>query len=130
MLTESFAEYLSLKITEELIGKDVYQANIEKKLKELDSIELTPISEINSNGNYGDRNLYVYTFAPMNWIKLEQAIGEENMWKWINKLLTVESDFTNYNFLISTLNEVLNDKALLKDIEYKYFTTTMAFQDN
>lgn len=130
MISESFAEYLSLKITEKLIGKDVYRANIEKKLKALSGMKLTPISEIKSHSNYGNRNLYVYTFAPINWVNLEQDIGEKNMWKWINKLLTVESDFTNYEFLIRTLSEVLNDQALLKDIEYKYFTTTTAIDSN
>lgn len=127
MLSESFAEYLSLKLTKELLGEAVYQGIIDNKLKQLNDAKLTPIRDIKSSSDYGNRNLYVYTFAPLNWIKLEQAIGEERMWQWINKLLTVESELTNYDFLIKTLSEVLNDKALLQAVEERYFDAITPF---
>ncbi|GAA0304553.1 hypothetical protein N9W11_06180 [Psychrosphaera haliotis] len=130
MISESFSEYLSLKVTEDLIGEDAYQAIIAKKLTELANVKLTPISEINTSADYGNRNLYVYTFGSINWIMLEREIGKEKMWSWIRKLLTVESDYTNYDFLINTLGDVLNDPARLKDIEHKYFKTTFAAESN
>jgi len=97
---------------------------------ELANVKLTPISEINSSADYGNRNLYVYTFGSINWIMLEREIGKEKMWSWIYKLLTVESEYTNYDFLINTLGDVLNDSARLKDIEHKYFKTTFAVESN
>ncbi|MCC5451977.1 hypothetical protein LMJ53_09605 [Rheinheimera sp. UJ51] len=130
MLSESFSEYISLKLTKELIGEDVFNNIVDNKLKELINAKLIPISEIKSSSGYGDRNLYFYTYAPTNWIKLEHVIGEENMWRWINKLLTVESEFTDYDFLIKTLGDVLNDRALLEVIESNYFSKITPFDSN
>ncbi|MDP5459687.1 hypothetical protein [Alishewanella sp. SMS8] len=130
MLSESFSEYISLKLVKELIGEDVFNSIVDSKHKELTNTKLIPFSGIKSSSDYGDRNLYVYAYAPTNWIKLEHAIGEENMWRWINKLLTVESEFTDYDFLIKTLGDVLNDKALLEVIESRYFSAVIPFESN
>ena len=122
MLSESFAEYLALKLTEALVSESVYKANIEKKLAALRGKTLTPVSEITAASDYGDRNLYVYTYAPVIWLLLEQRIGEANMYLWMQKLLTTASPMTNYDFLISTLDSVLKNKALLNDIKTDVFT--------
>ncbi|NVK57763.1 MAG: hypothetical protein HWE26_19340 [Alteromonadaceae bacterium] len=117
MLSESFAEYLSLKLTKALVSESVYKANIEKKLAALSEANLTPVSAITSATDYGDRNLYVYTYAPLIWLLVEQQIGEDKMYLWMQKLLTTDTNLTNYRFLTSTLQSVLKDNQLFNDIK-------------
>ncbi|MDC8830660.1 hypothetical protein [Alteromonas gilva] len=117
MLTESFAEYLALKLTKALIGESIFKANVEKKLAALKDTRLTPVSAITSATDYGNRNLYVYTYAPLIWLLVEQKIGEEKMYLWMQQLLTTDAPTTNYDFVISTLDSVLMDNSLLHDIK-------------
>ncbi len=44
------------------------------------------------------------------------------MWKWLITILETETTFTNYDFLISTLQKTLNDKKLMELIEKQYLT--------
>lgn len=44
------------------------------------------------------------------------------MWKWLIQILETETTFTNYDFLISTLQTTLNDKKLMELIEKQYLT--------
>ncbi|GHE77420.1 hypothetical protein [Thalassotalea profundi] len=121
MFSESFAEYLSLKLTKKLINEKVYLETINKKLSNLEDKNFVAIKDIKNKSDYGNRNRYVYTYAPIVWLAIEKEIGEENMWLWINKMLTVETEFTDYKFMIKTLTEVLNNDAKLAFLVENYF---------
>ena len=73
---------------------------------------MTPIKEIKNNSDYGNRNLYVYTYAPIIWLAIEKEIGEDHMWQWLNKLLTVKTKRTDYQFMITTLASVIEEDKL------------------
>ncbi len=123
MFTESLAEYLSLKLTKQLIDEKTYLENINKKLNKLEDKTFTAIKEVKSSSDYGDRNQYVYTYAPIIWLAIEREIGEEKMWLWLNKMLTIETEKTDYKFMIEALANVLNDDNKLKFLIEKYFST-------
>lgn len=112
MLQESFSEYLSLKVTKQFINNETYLNNINKKLIQLRDKKLTAIKEIKNNSDYGNRNLYVYTYAPIIWLAIEKEIGEDHMWQWLNKLLTVKTKRTDYQFMITTLASVIEEDKL------------------
>ncbi len=77
MFTESLAEYLSIKATKDLLGKDAYLDRVTNKLNELKEVELPAISSIKSGSEYVDRELYVYVYAPVIWLAVEKEIGSE-----------------------------------------------------
>lgn len=123
MFTESFAEYLSLKLTQKLITKKQYLMNVNRKLESLQNESLIPIKNIKENSSYGDRELYVYTYAPIIWLAIEKEIGEEKMWLWLNKILTIKTKQTNYEFMIETLANVVNDNNKLTYLIESYFSS-------
>lgn len=129
MISESFAEYLSLKLTKQLINEKTYSENIDAKLNKLEGKKFTAIKEIKTSSDYGDRNLYVYSYAPIIWLAIEKEIGERKMWLWLNKLLNTQSDQTNFEFMIQTLNKVLNDNTKSNYLIHHYFSNENAINN-
>ncbi|WP_222843480.1 gluzincin family metallopeptidase [Roseivirga misakiensis] len=121
MMSEGFSEYLSLQLTKDRIGKDVYEKMIDRKIKNLGSFNPTPFGKINSESEYINRQLYSYNYAPLIFSSIEKEIGEQKMWEWLNLLLSTSTKFTNYNFLVSTLGGVLKNETKLNDLISKYF---------
>jgi len=124
MISEGFAEYLSLTITQKLISDSVYKKVIESKLQSLHNFNSPPVpfAAVKSHNDYDNRDLYVYYYAPLIFTAIEKEIGEETMWKWLRSILQTPATFTNYNFLEQTLSRVLNDTAKFNLIRSKYFT--------
>lgn len=122
MFLESFAEYLALKATKNLVDEKTYLDKIKSKLSSLIDQKHIPIKDIKNASDYGDRNQYVYIYAPLIWLAVEQEIGEKSMWQWLNKMLTVETELTNYAFMIQTLAEVLHDRHKLDFLIKHYFS--------
>jgi hypothetical protein len=129
MFTESLAEYLALKLTKELLSEKSYFRNINGKFDSLNNLKLTGLKNIKTNSDYGDRERYIYTYAPVIWLAIEKEIGEEKMWLWLNKMLTVETEKTNYKFMIETLASVLNDDSKLTFLVKKYFENINAIDN-
>jgi len=121
MMSEGFTEYLSLKLIEELQGKDFYNKKIEEKFNFLDDFNTIPISKIKSISEIEDRQTFVYDYASMMFIAIEKEIGIKKMWEWIGVILNSKTEFTNYNFLLSTLQSTLKDEKQIQIIVEKYF---------
>jgi hypothetical protein len=51
------------------------------------------------------------------------------MWEWMHTLLTVKTDFTNYNFLLSTLRQTLRDEKKLQTIIDRYFANEKSVEN-
>lgn len=122
MMSEGFAEFMSLELTKEIIGKEVYNQKITDKIKELEDFEPIPMGKIKEEAGYDDRELYVYYYAPIIFTAIKKEIGEEKMWEWLSTLLKTETNFTNYDFLISTLRTTLHNDKLTNFIESQYLT--------
>lgn len=129
MINEAFPEYMSCKVTQEFFDKSVYKAKVDAKIKGLKEFKAIPFAKLKSEADYGKRNLYVYTYAPIILMAIEKEIGEKNMWKWINAILETKTDFTNYAFLESTLKNVVKDEKTLKAIKEKYFESDNSIEN-
>ena len=81
----------------------------------------TPISRIKSITDIEDRQTFVYDYAPMMFIAIEKEIGAKKMWKWINNILNTKTDFTNYDFLLLTLKNAVNNEEKMIKIKEKFF---------
>tara|TARA_R110001592_G_scaffold363239_1_gene682043 strand:+ start:150 stop:1568 length:1419 start_codon:yes stop_codon:yes gene_type:complete len=128
MFSESFAEYLSLKLTKQLIDEKTYLENINKKLDKLEGKTFTAIKDIKNKTDYGSRNRYVYTYAPIIWLAIEKEIGEEKMWQWLNKMLTIQTEQTDFKFMIQTLASVLSDDDKVNFLVENYFSNKDAIK--
>ncbi|MDM1502925.1 hypothetical protein HX071_12040 [Myroides marinus] len=123
MMSEGFAEYLSLQLTKELLGKDSYQKNMTKKINDLQQFkeEVIPFGAVKSQKDYLNRELYVYYYAPLMFEAVQKEIGDKQMWKWLATILKTETTFTNYEFLCNTLKETIKDDKKFAEIKSKYF---------
>ncbi|RZJ64729.1 MAG: hypothetical protein EOO45_18185 [Flavobacterium sp.] len=123
MVSEGFAEYMSMLLTRKMIGADVYQKSVDQKIEYMDDFTPLPMSKIRYNSDYRDRQTYVYDYAPLVFCAIEKEIGEKAMWKWMKTILETRTVFTNYNFLLNTLDKSLTDKAKLEVIKSKYLAS-------
>tara|TARA_R110002072_G_C7938584_1_gene532277 strand:+ start:71 stop:1468 length:1398 start_codon:yes stop_codon:yes gene_type:complete len=122
MMSEGFSEFLSFELTKSIIGKDVYNKKISDKIKTLKNFTPKPMGKIKGESEYENREFYVYYYAPIIFTAIKNEIGEDKMWEWLNTILTTETNFTNYDFLISTLQRTVNDQKLIDLIEDQYLT--------
>lgn len=129
MLSEGFAEYLSLKLFEELKEKKSYDQLLEEKFEILKTFNTIPISKINTIRDIEDRERFVYNYAPLMFIAIEQEIGSKKMWEWLFNILSTKTDYTNYDFLLSTLKNTLNDENMVLQIVNKYFSSEQSMQN-
>tara|TARA_A100000171_G_scaffold51674_2_gene66726 strand:- start:37 stop:1524 length:1488 start_codon:yes stop_codon:yes gene_type:complete len=129
MMSEGFSEFLSLQLTQEMIGQDVYKKKIEGKIKNLKDFKPKPFSKIKSDSEYDNRQLYVYDFAPIIFTAIEKEIGKEKMWNWLTNILNTSTNFTDYDFLISTLQKTLKNDKEFNLLKTKYFESEKALEN-
>jgi hypothetical protein len=129
MMSEGFSEYLSLKITQELISDSIYRKKISEKINDLGHVQTVSFARVKSANDYNNRDLYVYNYAPIIFLAIEKEIGQQNMWKWLNRILETQTAFTNYAFLEQTLDTVLQDSNKLAQIESKYFDSEKSLEN-
>ncbi|HEU0064854.1 MAG TPA: hypothetical protein VFQ58_07475, partial [Flavisolibacter sp.] len=123
MISEGFAEYLSLQITRTLISDSFYREKLQSKVLAMRNFKPLPIAEVRSKTDYKNRELYSYYYAPIIFSAIEKEIGEKKMWQWIKAELQTPAVFTNYIFFEATLNKVVNDKNKFDVLKEKYFTS-------
>ncbi|PTB91162.1 hypothetical protein C9994_16045, partial [Marivirga lumbricoides] len=104
-ICEGFAEYLSLKATEEILGIDLYHQIVTETLSYLkDNSFYKPVSKIASESECNSEGSYSYAYFPVILLAIEQEIGEQKMWEWMKSILTTETTFTDYEFLKNRLS--------------------------
>ncbi|HIE45385.1 MAG TPA: hypothetical protein EYP87_04285 [Flavobacteriaceae bacterium] len=122
IIQEGFSEYMSYKISKDILGKDVYKNKLENSLSRLKEKEFLPVSRIKLKDDFGKNYYsYVYNYFPAILLTIEKEIGEKKMWKWINTLLTTKAELTNYDFLEQTLIKTLDNQKKSNKIIKKYF---------
>jgi len=130
VIDEGFAEYLSYKLTQYLEGEDAYQALWSSKLKSLKNLRnYQPFARIKNENDYGNREYYLYYYAPVLLMAIEKEIGRPAMWKWLNAMVASRPDHANYDFLLNSFVNSVADKALGEKVVAKYFTSDKALQN-
>ncbi|AMR33171.1 hypothetical protein A0256_17980 [Mucilaginibacter sp. PAMC 26640] len=130
VIGEGFAEYLSYKLTQDLEGEQVYQALLSNKIKSLKYLRnYKPFAQVKTENDYGNREYYLYYYAPVLFMAIEKEIGRPAMWQWLNGMIASRSDHANYDFLLNSFKNSITDKALGDKIVAKYFTSDEALQN-
>jgi hypothetical protein len=129
MMSEGFTEYMSLKLTEDIQEVTVYNEVLEKKYKNLKDFKPNPLSMIKSITDITDRETFVYDYAPIIFIAIEKEIGKKKMWEWLKNILETKAEFTNYDFLVSTLKNTLKNDKKSELIINDYFNNVNSTQN-
>ncbi|MEP6613581.1 MAG: M1 family aminopeptidase [Mucilaginibacter sp.] len=129
IINEGFAEFLSFKLTKNLVGDAAYNELLTNKLNSLKYFKGKPLSVIKNTDDYGNREYYLYYYSVVVLTAIEKEIGEQAMWHWIITMLNTKTDFTDYNFFIKTFDVAITDKALNQRIKDKYFTSDKALDN-
>jgi len=129
MISEGFAEFLSMHITRTHISDSLYRERLRSKVRAMRNFKPIPITNVRSRNDYANRELYSYYYAPIIFSAIEKEIGEEKMWGFIKGLLQSPTVFTNYNFFEQTLSKVVNDKTKMGLLKERYFSSADALQN-
>jgi hypothetical protein len=129
MMSEGFTEYMSLKLTEDIQEVTAYNEVLEKKYKNLKDFKPNPLSMIKSITDITDRETFVYDYAPIIFIAIEKEIGKKKMWEWLKNIIETKAEFTNYDFLVSTLKSTLNNNKKSELIINDYFNNVNSIQN-
>lgn len=132
VIQEGFSEYLSLLVTKELFGIKVYQSRVDKifsRFEKRKEESFLPISKIKEYKDFDNYYAYVYNYFPAVLLAIEKEIGEAKMWIWMRNLLEENTDFTNYEFLLSTLKSAINNDEGLKLISDKYLNSDKVLEN-
>ena len=129
MMSEGFTEYMSLKLTEDIQEVTAYNEVLEKKYKNLKDFKPNPLSMIKSITDITDRETFVYDYAPIIFIAIEKEIGKKKMWEWLKNILETKAEFTNYDFLVSTLKNTLKNDKKSELIINDYFNNVNSTQN-
>ena len=122
MMSEGFTEYMALKLTEENQTEKNYDEVLAKKVENLKDFKPKSFSMVKSITDISDRQTYVYDYAPILFIAIEKEIGKKKMWEWLKNILETKTEFTNYDFLVSTLKNTLKNDKKTDVIISKYFS--------
>lgn len=128
MISEGFAEYLSLHITQRFISDSLYGEVVQSKVRAMRNLSPVPVAKIRSKTDYVNRELYSYYYAPLLFSAIEKEIGQEKMWEWMKSLLISPTITTNYSFFEQTLKKAVNDNARFGRLFERYFNSDSSFQ--
>lgn len=129
MISEGFSEYMSLQLTKEVIGEDIYDNKINGKIENLINFKPKPFSQIKSDSEYKNRQLFVYDFAPIIFIAIEKEIGKEKMWNWMRNLLISKTVLTDYAYLKNSLIKTINNTDKSNLIIENYFKSNKSLEN-
>jgi hypothetical protein len=122
MMSEGFTEYMALKLTLEIQEEKAYDDILIRKYKNLKEFKPNSFSMVKSITDIADRQTYVYDYAPIIFLAIEKEIGKKKMWEWLKNILKTKAEFTNYDFLVSTLKSTLKDDKKTEFIITEYFS--------
>lgn len=128
MISEGFAEYLSLQITQRFFGDSLYMEKLQAKVRSMRSLNPIPVARIRSKADYVNRELYVYYYAPLLFTAIAKEIGEAKMWEWMKSLLLSPTIMTNFSFFGQTLKQVVNNPTMYEKMFDKYLNSDSSFQ--
>jgi hypothetical protein len=130
VIAEGFAEYLSLELTRSLEGDNICRSLVRDKIKELTYLhDYQPISLVKKESDYGNREYYLYYYAPILFMAIQKEIGDPAMQEWLKAMVNSKAEVTDYQFLVTTLAAAAKDERLVETVKSKYFTSPDALKN-
>ncbi len=130
IIQEGFAEYMSYKVSKDILGKGVFKNKLENSLSRLKDKEFLPISKIITKKDFGKFYYpYVYNYFPTILLALEREIGEKKMWNWMYILLTTDAELTNFDFLKQAFIKAIGNSKKSSYLINKYFLSEKSLEN-
>lgn len=130
VIEEGFAEYMALKLTRSLEGEDAFLSLLKERVNSLKYLHnYKPFDQVKTENDYGNREYYLYYYAPAIFTAIEKEIGEKAMWQWLRTMALSQNDHSDYNFMADALKSALTDKSLQEKMITKYFQSADALQN-
>ena len=122
IIPEGFAEYLSYQLTRSLEGDSTYRGLLKNKVQILKYFkDYQPLSLVRTENDYGNREYYLYYYAPILFMAIHKEIGDQAMSKWLRTMVNSKAEVTDYQFLETTFESSVPDKTLAEKIKIKIF---------
>ncbi|MCX6217237.1 M1 family aminopeptidase [Spirosoma sp.] len=119
---EGMTEYISLQATRDLIGQVFYDRQLKRYIGATKSMtDFTPLRKINATGDIDE--VYRYQYIPLLLTALEQQIGRQQMWKWLQTILNTPNAATDYGLFKSSLLKSGVSEKVVSDFEETYLST-------
>lgn len=115
---EGLTDFLSIKAAKKILGIEIYQIILNNYINELKDFKPIPLNQIKVASEINDT--YRYRFTPLFLLAMEQEIGEDMMYKWIEQVINGESVKTNYDFFLSSLRDTGVTEKQIKSIIETY----------
>ncbi|MBS1529832.1 MAG: hypothetical protein JSU01_05965 [Bacteroidetes bacterium] len=130
VIEEGLAEYMALKLTRSIEGEDVFQSLLNERVQSLKYLHnYKPFSQVKTESDYGNREYYLYYYAPALFTAVEKEIGEAAMWQWLRMMALSKNDHSDYNFMADAFKNTVTDNALQQKIIGKYFESPDALKN-
>lgn len=124
---EGMADYLSIKAAKQILGDVEYNKIISSYIKMLDTFTPIPLNKITSPNEINET--FRYRFAPLLLIAIEKKIGEKKMQDWLRLLVQTKNTFTNYEFMIASLSQIVKSEELMNEILNNFIISHEAKQN-
>jgi hypothetical protein len=130
VIEEGFAEYMALRLTRSIEGEDTYLTLLKERARPLKYLHnYKSFDQVKIEDDYGNREYYLYYFAPVVFCAIEKEIGEKAMWQWLHNMAVSKNDHSDYSFMADVFQKTITDNALKKKLMTKYFTSPNALQN-
>jgi hypothetical protein len=130
IVAEGFAEYLSFALTRQIEGDSTYFELLKNKIAALAYLsDYQPLSRVRAEVDYGNREYYLYYYAPVLFLAIEKEIGKKAMWDWLKAMVNSGADVADYSFLITSLGKVVADKSVVEKVKASYLSSPDALKN-
>jgi hypothetical protein len=129
VIEEGMAEYMALRLSHSLDGEGAFVALLKEKFEGLQYLHhYKPFDQVATDDDYGNREYYLYYYAPVLFCAIEKEIGEKTMWQWLSAMAKTKATHANYLFLAQSFKNTVTDQSLQQMVFTKYFESPDALQ--
>lgn len=119
VLLEGVTEYMSLQANRQIFGEEFYRQFLLKYKSQVQGLLFLHLSDINQQDEIS--GLYRYAYVPLLLTAIENEVGNEVMWQWIQQLISYKNTaYSDYAFFKRSFIESGMTERQYTDIEAKF----------
>jgi len=116
---EGVTEYISLQANRQIFGEEFYRQFLIKYKSQVQGLPFLHLSDINQQDEIS--GLYRYAYVPLLLTAIENEIGTDMMWNWLQQLISYKNTaYSDYAFFKRSFIESGMTERQYTDIEAKF----------
>jgi len=121
---------MALRLIKSLEGEDAFQLLLKARVQSLkDFHDYKPFNQVKTENDYGNREYYLYNYAPALFTAIEKEIGDKAMWQWLRIMARSKNAHSDYSFMADAFKKTAIDKPMQEKIINNYFQSPNALQN-